>query len=81
MQRMEPSFFGGVTIGDTHELGSPIGARSVVSSLRSRCSSSSILGLMWNGDFTVCYCDWSHGFVNVEFVFAYFSVYKCPERC
>ena len=37
-KRMEPAFFGGVTIGDNHGVGSPTGTRSIVSSLRSRCS-------------------------------------------
>ena len=46
-KRMEMSFFGGVTIGDTHVINSSV----LFSSLRRRCSSSSILGLMWNGIF------------------------------
>ena len=31
-KRMEPSFFGGVTVGDNDGVGSPTGTRSLVSS-------------------------------------------------
>ena len=49
--RMEPSFFGGMTIGDTQGIGLPTGSFSIVSFLRSHSSSSSIFGLMWKGIF------------------------------
>ena len=53
--RMEPSFFGGVTMGDTHGVGSPTGTFSMVSSRRSLCSSSSIFGLIRKGIFLLVF--------------------------
>ena len=49
--RVEPSFFRGVTIGDTQGVGWPTGTFSIVSSLRSRSSSASIFCLTWKGIF------------------------------
>ena len=66
--RMELSFFGGVTMGDTHGVGSPTGTFSMVSSGRSLCSSSSIFGLIWKGIFLlVIATGLSHGLIDVLF--------------